>query len=108
MVEDSPVPRNQDDVVGLGLPLAALAPEAAVYVSGLSKSIATGLRVGFVAAPLPVKVHAGVAGIIRRGLPVVSLALELLCPAHASISVPSTVKCSSESKPCARACSTTR
>jgi DNA-binding transcriptional MocR family regulator len=35
-------------------PLAALAPEAAVYVSGLSKSIATGLRVGFVAAPLPV------------------------------------------------------
>jgi DNA-binding transcriptional MocR family regulator len=32
-------------------PLAALAPEATVYVSGLSKSIATGLRVGFVAAP---------------------------------------------------------
>ncbi|MFZ4284938.1 PLP-dependent aminotransferase family protein [Variovorax sp. HJSM1_2] len=33
-------------------PLAALAPEATVYVSGLSKSVATGLRVGFVAAPL--------------------------------------------------------
>jgi DNA-binding transcriptional MocR family regulator len=33
-------------------PLAALAPEATVYVSGFSKSIATGLRVGCVAAPL--------------------------------------------------------
>lgn len=33
-------------------PLAALAPESTVYVSGLSKSIATGLRVGFVAASL--------------------------------------------------------
>lgn len=33
-------------------PLAALAPECTVYVSGLSKSVATGLRVGFVAAPL--------------------------------------------------------
>lgn len=32
-------------------PLASLAPEMTVYVSGLSKSIATGLRVGFVAAP---------------------------------------------------------
>lgn len=32
-------------------PLASLAPETTVYVSGLSKSIATGLRVGFVAAP---------------------------------------------------------
>jgi DNA-binding transcriptional MocR family regulator len=32
-------------------PLAALAPEITIYVSGLSKSIATGLRVGFVAAP---------------------------------------------------------
>jgi DNA-binding transcriptional MocR family regulator len=30
-------------------PLAALAPEVTVYVSGLSKSVATGLRVGFVA-----------------------------------------------------------
>jgi DNA-binding transcriptional MocR family regulator len=32
-------------------PLAALAPEITVYVSGFSKSVATGLRVGFVAAP---------------------------------------------------------
>jgi DNA-binding transcriptional MocR family regulator len=32
-------------------PLAALAPERTVYVSGLSKSVATGLRVGFVVAP---------------------------------------------------------
>jgi DNA-binding transcriptional MocR family regulator len=32
-------------------PLAALAPETTVYVSGLSKSVSTGLRVGFVAAP---------------------------------------------------------
>ncbi|MDR6380938.1 aminotransferase-like domain-containing protein [Paraburkholderia caribensis] len=31
-------------------PLAALAPETTVYVSGLSKNVATGLRVGFVAA----------------------------------------------------------
>nr|AIA13928.1 Aminotransferase class I and II [uncultured bacterium] len=33
-------------------PLAALAPETTVYVSGFSKSVATGLRVGFVAAPV--------------------------------------------------------
>lgn len=33
-------------------PLAEMAPESTVYVSGLSKSIATGLRVGFTAAPL--------------------------------------------------------
>jgi len=32
-------------------PLSALAPETTVYVSGFSKSVATGLRVGFVAAP---------------------------------------------------------
>jgi DNA-binding transcriptional MocR family regulator len=32
-------------------PLASLAPERTVYVGGLSKSVATGLRVGFVAAP---------------------------------------------------------
>ena len=32
-------------------PLAALAPESTVYVSGFSKSVATGLRVGCVAAP---------------------------------------------------------
>ncbi|ALS64854.1 PLP-dependent aminotransferase family protein [Pandoraea apista] len=33
-------------------PLAALAPETTVYVSGLSKSVATGLRFGFASAPL--------------------------------------------------------
>ncbi|VWC76392.1 GntR family transcriptional regulator [Burkholderia lata] len=33
-------------------PLAALAPERTVYVSGFSKSVATGLRVGFIAAPV--------------------------------------------------------
>ncbi|HEY2255539.1 MAG TPA: PLP-dependent aminotransferase family protein [Variovorax sp.] len=32
-------------------PLATLAPESTVYVSGFSKSVATGLRVGFVVAP---------------------------------------------------------
>lgn len=34
-------------------PLAALAPERTVYICGFSKSVATGLRVGFVAAPSP-------------------------------------------------------
>lgn len=33
-------------------PLRALAPELTVYVSGFSKNIATGLRVGFVVVPL--------------------------------------------------------
>ncbi|MFC0398819.1 PLP-dependent aminotransferase family protein [Paraburkholderia rhizosphaerae] len=32
-------------------PLATLAPDLTVYVSGFSKSVATGLRVGYVAAP---------------------------------------------------------
>ncbi len=32
-------------------PLVEMAPERTVYVSGLSKNIATGLRVGFIAAP---------------------------------------------------------
>jgi len=32
-------------------PLAVLAPELTVYVSGLSKSVATGLRIGFVVPP---------------------------------------------------------
>jgi DNA-binding transcriptional MocR family regulator len=32
-------------------PLAALAPESTLYVSGLSKSVATGLRFGFAVAP---------------------------------------------------------
>lgn len=34
------------------VPLRALAPELTVYVSGFSKNVATGLRVGFVVAPL--------------------------------------------------------
>lgn len=34
------------------VPLAARAPERTVYVSGLSKSVATGLRIGFVSAPM--------------------------------------------------------
>jgi DNA-binding transcriptional MocR family regulator len=34
-------------------PLAVMAPERTVYVSGLSKNVATGLRVGFIAAPAP-------------------------------------------------------
>lgn len=33
-------------------PLATLAPERTVYIGGLSKSVATGLRVGFIAAPV--------------------------------------------------------
>jgi len=32
-------------------PLAALAPESTIYVSGLSKNVATGLRFGFVVVP---------------------------------------------------------
>ncbi len=40
LVEDAPSPVSQ------------LAPERTVYVSGFSKNVATGLRVGFVAAPL--------------------------------------------------------
>ena len=40
LVEEAPVP------------VAELAPERTVYVSGFSKNVATGLRVGFVAAPL--------------------------------------------------------
>lgn len=32
-------------------PLASLAPETTVYVSSLSKSVATGLRIGFIRAP---------------------------------------------------------
>ncbi|WP_150630542.1 PLP-dependent aminotransferase family protein [Pseudomonas fluorescens] len=40
LVEDAPAP------------LAELAPERTVYVSGFSKNVATGLRVGFIAAPV--------------------------------------------------------
>jgi DNA-binding transcriptional MocR family regulator len=36
---------------GAPAPLAALAPERTVHVTGLSKSVSTGLRVGFVSAP---------------------------------------------------------
>ncbi len=32
-------------------PLISLAPELTVYVSGLSKNVATGFRIGFIAAP---------------------------------------------------------
>jgi DNA-binding transcriptional MocR family regulator len=32
-------------------PIAELAPERTIYVSGFSKNVATGLRVGFIAAP---------------------------------------------------------
>ncbi|ANG62237.1 GntR family transcriptional regulator [Marinobacterium aestuarii] len=34
-------------------PLAMLAPERTLYISGLSKSVATGLRIGFIVTPLP-------------------------------------------------------
>ncbi len=40
-------------------PLAVLAPERTIYVSGLSKSVATGLRVGFVVAPPSTRARAG-------------------------------------------------
>lgn len=42
-VAAAPAPAEKD--------VATLAPERTVYVGGLSKSVATGLRVGFVAAP---------------------------------------------------------
>ena len=48
IIEDAAYAFLADDAP---IPLAALAPEATVYVSGFSKSVATGLRVGFVAAP---------------------------------------------------------
>ncbi|MBN7796024.1 PLP-dependent aminotransferase family protein [Parahaliea mediterranea] len=48
LIEDAPYAFLEADAPP---PLAALAPERTVYVSGLSKSVATGLRVGFVAAP---------------------------------------------------------
>ncbi|QNM97074.1 aminotransferase-like domain-containing protein [Chitinimonas koreensis] len=50
IVEDAAYAFLADDAPA---PLAALAPEATVYVSGFSKSVATGLRVGCVAAPPP-------------------------------------------------------
>ncbi|SDZ09341.1 transcriptional regulator, GntR family [Variovorax sp. YR634] len=48
IIEDAAYAFLADDAPS---PLATLAPETTVYVSGLSKSVATGLRVGFVAAP---------------------------------------------------------
>lgn len=48
LIEDAAYAFLADDAP---LPLAELAPERTVYVSGLSKSVATGLRVGFIAAP---------------------------------------------------------
>ena len=50
IIEDAAYAFLADDVPP---PLATLAPERTVYVSGLSKNIATGLRVGFIAAPVP-------------------------------------------------------
>ncbi|MBV8247923.1 MAG: PLP-dependent aminotransferase family protein [Comamonas sp.] len=38
---------------GAPAPLAAAVPESTLYVAGLSKSVATGLRFGFIAAPQP-------------------------------------------------------
>lgn len=59
---------------------------------------------GGIGAPLPPKVDARVARIIRRWRGgSASLRLKLFCPAQASISVPSTVKCSSDSSSCSRA-----
>jgi DNA-binding transcriptional MocR family regulator len=41
-------------------PLATLAPESTIYVSGLSKNVATGLRFGFIVAPKRFIEHPGV------------------------------------------------
>jgi DNA-binding transcriptional MocR family regulator len=43
-------------------PLAMLAPDLTVYVSGLSKSVAPGLRIGFIAAP------AALVSALERGI----------------------------------------
>ncbi|MBV4457824.1 PLP-dependent aminotransferase family protein [Pseudomonas sp. COR58] len=48
LIEDAAYAFLADDAPS---PLVVLAPERTVYVSGLSKNIATGLRVGFIAAP---------------------------------------------------------
>ncbi|MEO6853323.1 MAG: PLP-dependent aminotransferase family protein [Rhodoferax sp.] len=51
IIEDAAYAFLADGPQKLAPPLAMLAPETTVYVSGLSKSVATGLRVGFVAVP---------------------------------------------------------
>lgn len=48
LIEDAPYAFLEEDPPP---PLAALAPEACVYIGGLSKSVATGLRFGFLVAP---------------------------------------------------------
>lgn len=48
LIEDAPYAFLEADAPA---PLAALAPERTVHASSFSKSVATGLRVGFVAAP---------------------------------------------------------
>jgi len=48
LIEDAPYAFLEENAPP---PLAALAPELTVYVSGFSKSVATGLRVGLVVAP---------------------------------------------------------
>jgi hypothetical protein len=60
--------------------------------------------VGVVGAPLAVKSNRGIARVVRGLLVRPSLRLKLLCPAHVSIRVPSTVKCSVESSSRLRAC----
>src|SRR6184192_3420462 len=72
-----------------------------------------GFRITFrfvrlVAALLPMKIHAGISGILRRRPILFVLPLKTFQAAHASSSVPSTVKCSSEVHPFSRACATTR
>src|SRR6266536_180354 len=62
---------------------------------------------GFIRSLLPAKVHRGVAGIVRRPC-FPSFGRKPFALAHASSSVPSTVKCSSEVRPFACACATTR
>ncbi|WP_286237527.1 PLP-dependent aminotransferase family protein [Neptuniibacter halophilus] len=48
IIEDAAYAYLEDDAPA---PLAALAPERTLYCSGLSKSVATGLRLGFLVAP---------------------------------------------------------
>lgn len=48
LMEDAPYAYLQENAPA---PLAALAPELTVHISSFSKSVATGLRVGFIAAP---------------------------------------------------------